>query len=94
MENKLPYVSVYWDDPACIAGWFEPGVVHIDNSSNVTRGWISQETEDHIWVSSTLSETEVNCTMQIPKTLIREIKHATLVLGDEVALGEKPDASS
>lgn len=68
---KYPLVWIEWDDAAVFDNWEYEENVEPEIGVVTTVGFLLKETEDHIVVASTYSDTLSNARIQIPKSMIK-----------------------
>lgn len=74
--DDFPLVRITWDDAASNNGWVDFPPPPLEPQTVVTVGFLIQEDDRYIQVAHTVSDTEYNGDIQIPKGMI--LKRETL----------------
>lgn len=79
-DKDTPYkymvIEVRWDDAENNSGWSDIPE-KLEPSIATTIGFLVKESRSHILIASSYDDININCTLQIPKKMIKSRKEIT-----------------
>jgi hypothetical protein len=71
IRRRFPLVEIMWNDATTDnEGWCESSNLKDDAEVACTTGFLVHETQNFVWIASTVDENHSNGRMKIPTTLV------------------------